>query len=259
MSNGIRKSHNELYVLSIGVMLAGMILFQFGFFDWERLGKNLVNINRFLTEALPPDGSVLPKAGVALWETLQMAFAGTLIGFFISIFLGAAGAKNLNSLCIRATARMASGFLRAIPPLLYAVFFVIIMGLGPLAGTFSIGLYTAGILSKIYAELFESTDPEILEAVRGTGATMPLLVRYVVLPENANAILLQLLFMFEYNIRASSILGFVGAGGLGFQMYVYLQTMEYPKVSAFLILILSLVLLMDVVGRMVRRKYLLAK
>jgi len=105
--------------------------------------------------------------------------------------------------------------IRTIPVLLWAIVFVILVGLGPLAGTFGIAAYTVGYLAKIYADLFEGADPEIIEAVQSTGASKLQLVRFVIIPESANAILAQVLFMLEYNIRASSVLGFVGAGGLG--------------------------------------------
>src|SRR4030095_4655921 len=126
-----------------------------------------------------------------------------------------------------------------------------------LAGTFGIAAYTIGYLAKIYSDLFEGTDPEVLEAVGSTGASKLQLVRFVFLPEGANAILTQLLFMLEYNIRASSILGFVGAGGLGFVMQVYLQTLEYRRLASVLLLILVVVLTMDGLSAWIRKRFLL--
>jgi len=246
-------------------MIAGLIaalffwtLADLGFFDWEKISRGLPNLIRFSREAFPPDMNIFPAAGNALLETVQMAFAGTLLGFFVSFPLAVLGARNLVSRRWVYMARVITGWIRTIPPLLWAIVFVIIVGLGPLAGTLSLALYTAGYLPKLYGEFFESADPEVLEAVKGAGASMPFLVRFVILPESANVLLSQLLFMFEYNIRASSILGFVGAGGIGFQIYGYLQTMEYQKLTAVLILIFAIVLLMDYLGGLIRRRYLLA-
>jgi len=127
---------------------------------------------------------------------------------------------------------------RTIPVLLWAILFVILVGLGPLAGTLGIAVYTVGYLAKIYAELFEGTDPEVLEG--------------------ANVLLSQLLFMLEYNIRASSVLGFVGAGGIGFVMQVYLQTLDYQRLATLLLLILAVVLVMDGISGWLRKHFLLA-
>ena len=145
---------------------------------------------------------------------------------------------------------------RTVPSLLWGVLFVILVGLGPLAGTLALAFYTSGYLAKLFAEFFEGTDPEVVEAVRGLGASKAQLARFVLWPESANAVLSQLLFLMEYNVRASAILGFVGAGGIGFYMQVYLQTLEYRRLATLLLLILGMVVLMDLSSAWVRRRYL---
>ena len=132
------------------------------------------------------------------------------------------------------------------------------VGLGPLAGTFALAFYTVGYLAKLYAEFFEGVDPEIIEAARGVGANRLHLARFVIWPESANSVLSQLLFMFEYNIRASAILGFVGAGGIGFYMQAYLNTLAYQRLATLLLMILALVLAMDLLSTWVRKRYLLS-
>jgi len=154
-------------------------------------------------------------------------------------------------------ARLIAAAIRTVPVLLWAIVFVILVGLGPLAGTFGIAAYTVGYLAKIYADLFEGTDPEIIEAVRSTGASKLQLVRYVILPETANAILAQVLFMLAHNIRASSILGFVGAGGLGFVVQIYLQNLDYRRLATVLLLVLVIVLIMDGISAWLRKRFLL--
>ncbi len=253
----MKKNLSGIIYFLIGLLFI-FTLARFGFFRTDQLARGLSNLIQFSSSAFPPDFKAVSTVGEALLETVEMAFAGTLLGFLISFPLAILGSRNLFSPAIVGSARVIAGFLRTIPPLLWAVVFVIIVGLGPQAGTLSIAFYTVGYLTKLYSELFEGTDPEVLEAVKGVGATKPYLVRFAVIPEGANAILSQLLFMFEYNIRASSILGFVGAGGIGFQIYVYLQTMEYQKLTAVLILILGIVLVMDYLGGFLRRRYLLA-
>jgi phosphonate transport system permease protein len=249
--------HRALLV-AVGVTaLLGLVLNELGFFDSDRLIRGLRNLRILTSDMIPPDFAVLPVASRALWETILMSFAGTMLGFLVSLPISVMGARNLfPPLCSR-FARFVAAAIRTIPVLLWAIIFVILFGLGPLAGTFGIAAYTIGYLAKIYADFFEGTDPEILEAVGSTGASKLHLVRFVFLPEGANAILTQLLFMLEYNIRASSILGFVGAGGLGFVMQVYLQTLEYQRLASVLLLILLVVLVMDGISAWIRKRFLL--
>jgi phosphonate transport system permease protein len=242
--------------LVIAVVL-GFVLNEIGFFDAGRLLRGLHNLGILSSEMIPPDFAVLPIAGRALWETILMSFAGTILGFLAALPISIIGTRNLFSTVFSGCARFLAATIRTIPVLLWAIIFVILFGLGPLAGTFGIAAYTVGYLAKIYADLFEGTDPEILEAVGSTGASKLHLVRFVFLPEGANAILAQLLFMLEYNIRASSILGFVGAGGLGFVMQVYLQTLEYRRLASVLLLILVVVLAMDGLSAWIRKRFLL--
>ncbi|HEY3301976.1 MAG TPA: phosphonate ABC transporter, permease protein PhnE [Candidatus Binatia bacterium] len=247
----------NLLVSSVLIFLLGIVLADFGFFDGARMLRGLRNLGILTSEMIPPDASVLPVAGMALWETVQMSFAGTLLGFLASLPLSVLGTRHLFSPIISGAARFVAATIRTIPVLLWAIIFVILVGLGPLAGTLGIGAYTVGYLAKIYADLFEGTDPEVIEAVQSTGASKLHLVRFVFLPEGANAILTQLLFMLEYNVRASSILGFVGAGGIGFVMQVYLQTLEYRRLATVLLLILLVVLTMDGLSAWLRRRFLL--
>ena len=118
-------------------------------------------------------------------------------------------------------------------------------------------MYTIGYLAKLYAEFFDGVDPEVLEAVSGTGASRLQLARFVLWPEAANSVISQLLFMVEYNIRASSILGLVGAGGIGFYIQIYIQTLQYQRLMTVLILLLITVLAMDFISAWIRRRYIL--
>jgi phosphonate transport system permease protein len=234
------------------------VLLHLGLFDRERLARGLRNLGILGSELFPPDIAVLPTAGAALWETVEMSFAGTLLGFLASLPLSILGTRRLFSTWISSFARFVAAGIRTIPVLLWAIIFVIVLGLGPLAGTFGIAAYTVGYLAKIYADLFEGTDPEIMEAVQSTGASKLQLVRFVIIPEAANAVLAQVLFMLEYNIRASSILGFVGAGGLGFIIQIYLQNLDYRRLATVLLLVLVIVLIMDGVSAWLRKHFLLS-
>jgi len=243
--------------LTTGVFLLA-VLAHLGFFDMERLTRGFRNLGIIGAELVPPDFAILPAVGAALWETVEMSFAGTLLGFLASLPLSICSTRRLFSSWTSGFARFIAAGIRTIPVLLWAIIFVILLGLGPLAGTFGIAAYTVGYLAKIYADLFEGTDPEIMEAVQSTGASKLQLVRFVILPEAANAVLAQVLFMLEYNIRASSVLGFVGAGGLGFVIQIYLQSLDYRRLATVLLLVLVIVLAMDAISAWARKRFLLS-
>lgn len=244
--------------LSLGALaLLVWLLHGMGFFEAGQLIHGALNLARFIREMFPPDVGILPAIGGALIETLQMAFAGTMLGFLLSFPLGVLGSRTLFPAGVVATVRFLVAAIRTVPSLLWAVLMVIVVGLGPRAGTMALAFYTVGYLAKLYAELFEGIDPEILEAMRGVGAKRRHLIRFVLWPENANAILSQLLFMLEYNVRASTVLGLVGAGGIGFYMQIYLSTMAYSRLTTVLLAVLLLVLAMDAVSAWIRRRYLL--
>lgn len=235
------------------IMLA--FLADLGFFDLDRLSRGLKNVSVLAEDSVPPDTGVLDQAMGALWETIKMAVAGTLLGFFVALPLGLLGTSSLWPWTVVGPVHLAVAVMRTIPSLVWAILFVIVVGLGPLAGTLGIAVYTLGYLAKLYSEFFEGVDPEVLEAVSGTGATRLQLARFVLWPEAANSVISQLLFMVEYNIRASSILGFVGAGGIGFYVQVYVQTLQYQRLLTVLILLLAVVLALDVFSAWVRRRY----
>jgi phosphonate transport system permease protein len=143
---------------------------------------------------------------------------------------------------------------RTVPSLLWAVVFVAAFGLGPAAGALGIAAYTTGYLGKLFREAFDGVDAEVIEAVRSVGCTRLQLARYALLPEASNHLLSQLLFAFEYNVRASSILGFVGAGGIGFYMLGYLQLLQYRNLATALLVTLALVLVIDGLSGWARRR-----
>jgi phosphonate transport system permease protein len=140
---------------------------------------------------------------------------------------------------------MLIGAIRTIPSLLWGVVFVIAYGLGPEAGALGVAFYTIGFLGKLFYEAFESVDSEVVEAVEATGTNRVQLISFAVLPESANALISHLLFMFEYNVRASAIMGFVGAGGIGFYILGYLQLLQYENLMMALVLTFAVVMAID--------------
>jgi phosphonate transport system permease protein len=244
------------FVALLLVLLLLAALGNFGLLDGERLTRGAQNIGILVGDMFPPDTSVLPTLTEAMLETLQIAFAGTMLGFIAALPLALATSERLVHPTVAVAVKFLLAFVRTVPSLLWALIFVVAVGLGPGAGTLGVALYSVGYLGKILSETFEGVDPEVVEAVRGVGGGPLQLVRYALLPEAANSVLAQLLFMFDYNVRASSVLGFVGAGGIGFYMVGYLQVLQYSRLITALLVTLAVVVVIDQLSAVVRRRFL---
>ncbi len=197
--------------------------------------------------------------GTALWsmiETIQMAFIGTVVGISIALPLSMLAARNLNSKWVYVPIRAILAATRTFPSLLWAILFVIMVGLGPFAGILAIIMYTVGFIAKLQYESIEAIDSDPVEAVSSIGISKSQLIRHVVLPESAPHLLSQMLYMFDYNVRQTSILGLVGAGGIGFYIINYIKFFEYGKAAIFMLVVLITVLIIDWISVKIRDKYI---
>ncbi len=228
-------------------------------FDPVKFVQGAPNIGVLVTEMVQLDSRLLSVAFWSMLETLQMAFLGTVIGAAISIPLSLLAARNLNSKFVYAPVRAILAGIRTFPSILWALFFIIVVGLGPFAGILAIIMYTIGFMSKLQYESIEAIDPDPVEVVGAIGASKTQLVRYVVLPESAPHLLSQLLYMFEYNVRQTSILGIVGAGGIGFYIIEYIKFFQYGKAMVFMLVVLATVLIIDWISMKIRDRYIVKR
>ncbi|MBI3090050.1 MAG: phosphonate ABC transporter, permease protein PhnE [Candidatus Tectomicrobia bacterium] len=228
----------------------------------------------YLLDLYPPD---LTSATVrsALWgsiETLAISLMGTLLAVLIALLMvggasralttsgvlftmpGAGRGRRLTLLGLSLLARGILNILRAIPELIWALIFILAVGLGPFAGVLALGVHTGGVLGKLYAETVESLDPQPLEALQATGAGKVAIFLYGMLPQAAPHFLAYGLYRWEVNIRAAAILGFVGAGGLGKQMYVSLSLFHHHQLLTQLLALFVLVTFVDAVSTWLRRR-----
>ncbi|MCS6768822.1 MAG: phosphonate ABC transporter, permease protein PhnE [Candidatus Caldarchaeum sp.] len=243
----------SLFLLIVAFFLSAS---QLGLTDLTRLGRGVENLRGLSSEMFPPDLSAFGDALTALAETVQIAFVGTVIGFVFSLPVSALALRNIFPPWVTSTVRWLLGIVRTVPVLFWAVVFVIAVGLGPLAGTLAVAVYSFGYLSKLFYEAFEAVDAEVIDALKVTGVSRLVLVRHAVFSESMNTIVSQLLFMFEYNIRSSAVLGFVGAGGVGFLMVSYIESLSYSSLTTVLVFTLATVLAIDFLSGYVRRRFL---
>ena len=195
---------------------------------------------------LVPDWTALPQIWGPLVETIQIAYVGTILGTLIAlplIFLASANtAIDPVSMWI---ARTVLTVLRSIPDLLWAGLFVPIFGLGALPGTLALTFFTIGVLAKLGSETVEAADPGPLEALRAAGAGRNRTIVFAVVPQVAATMTSYVLYSFEINVRASVVIGFVGAGGIGQLLLRYLNFFDYPGVATLIVVIFVVVLLID--------------
>jgi phosphonate transport system permease protein len=210
----------------------------------------------FILENIVDNLKYVPAALWAMLETLQMAFIGTVIGVVIALPFSMLAARNLNNKFVYAPIRALLAAVRTFPSILWAILFVIMVGLGPFAGVLAIIMYTVGFVTKLQYESIETIDSDPMDAVNSIGVSKFQLIRYVVIPESASHLLGQILYMFDYNVRQTSILGIVGAGGIGFFIIQYIKFFEYGKAAVFMMVVLITVLVIDWASVKIRDKYI---
>ncbi len=226
--------------------------------SFELLGQKFVDgLPRLAGAAammVPPKGwHHLPEWLWALAETVAMAFLGTLIGALAAVPLGFACARNtLTIRIIQFGFRRFADSLRSLDHLIWAIVFVRAVGLGPLAGIMAIAIVDAGTLAKLYSEAIENIDRKPLDGVRSTGASGVETIRWALLPQVFPNMLASALYMWESNTRSATILGIVGAGGIGYQLSDRLRVYDWGEASTIILLILGAVYVIDFVSARLR-------
>lgn len=224
----------------------------FGFND---LWGSAVNFVRFFGRFYPPDWRALPEIWTPLIQTLQMAWLGTVFGVILGLpwVVWASRNTTLNGPFMW-FARSLMTVLRSIPDLLYAAVFVAILAFGPLPGVVALTVFTMSILAKLGSEYIEAIDPGPLEALKATGANGTHVVVFGVVPQVAANMISFILYIFEVNVRASTVLGYVGAGGIGQLLRLYISDFDYPAIAVLLIIVFAVVLVIDGVSAFVRSR-----
>lgn len=192
---------------------------------------------------------------VLLLETVLIAFMATVLGVFGGFILSFPAARNLapNGWILWLCRRYLE-IARTVPELVFALIFVFCFGVGPLAGVLAIGLHTAGSLGKLYSEANENIDMRPLDGVKAAGGSWFDMIRYGAVPQVLPNVLSYTLLRFEINVRASSIIGYVGAGGLGQEFRTAMSYQEYTDLSALFVIILVTVTVIDRLSEMLRHR-----
>jgi phosphonate transport system permease protein len=182
-----------------------------------------------------------------LGETILISYVGTLIGAVFAFALNFFAAQNTSPApWLRFVIRRLLEFARTVPGIVFALIFVIAFGLGPMAGVLAIAIHSTGALGKQFSEIVENADMKPVEGVRSTGASWTSCMRFAVLPQVAAGYASYALLRFEINVREASVMGFVGAGGIGQELVVAIRKFYYSDVSAILVTIIVTVFVIDI-------------
>ncbi len=226
-----------------------------GLFDARRLIDGIPSLFIIFSEGFPPNFSDWQRWLMPLLDTLAMSVAGTALAMLLALPLGVLAARNTTP--HPAVYHLVRGFLnlfRSVPELIMGILFVAAVGFGVLPGTLALALHSIGMVGKFVAEAIEHADHDVIDAIRATGASPLQVISHGVIPQVIPQVCDVTLYRWEYNFRASTVMGMVGAGGIGFELMSSLRLMNYDEVSALLLLILLMVTMVDKLGAWLRHR-----
>ncbi len=208
-----------------------------------------------ISRMLPPDFSNFNNLLYAMFETIEIAFLGTFIAIVLSIPLGLFSARNLApNYFVYIFSKTIIIFFRAIPEFIIAMILVIAIGFGAIPGVLALGLHTMGFLAKFYAEDIEHINKGPIDALKSSGATKSQIISFGVIPQILPSFVANNLYILDRNIRMATMLGIVGAGGIGYELQSSFRMFEYERVSAIIILIFLTIFLIDHLSSFIRSK-----
>jgi phosphonate transport system permease protein len=257
-----RTRGQRALLVTVAFGLVGFVMFCLVRFDVTaaRIVKGLDRFGQIAGALFPPTaGEAFWDLAKAMLESVGMAFLGTLIAAVIAVPLGFLGARNVLSVrLLRFPIRRSFDFLRGVDSLVWALVYVRAVGLGPLAGVLAIATTDIGILAKLFAEAIENVDRKPVDGVRAAGGNAVTTVRFGILPQVLPVMLSHVLYMLESNTRSATILGIIGAGGIGFALSDRIRAHRWEEVGFIVIMITIVVALIDALSHVLRTRVIRA-
>jgi phosphonate transport system permease protein len=225
-------------------------------YRWPQLFSDAGNMATYAAGFLKPDFKEWRYYLQEMATTIQIALWGTFLAAVLAVPFGILSARNVAPWYIVQPVRRLMDACRSIHELVFAVLFVVAVGLGPFAGAMALFVHTTGILAKLFSEAVEATDFRPVEAIRATGASRIQEVVFGIVPQVMPLWMSYALYRFESNVRAATVLGVIGAGGIGQVLFEAIRGFYYPQASAMLIIMLVTVSLLDLLSQQVRKLFL---
>ncbi|MEG4023954.1 phosphonate ABC transporter, permease protein PhnE [Microcoleus sp. S13C4] len=251
-------SKNYGWIKNLGIAAGLIVIYGWALrgleIDAATLASSWPYMIDFISRLWPPNLEIIDVAIKALIETVQMSLWGTTIGAVISVPVAICSAHNIAPTWLQWLANLLQNAVRSVPSIVLGLLFVAATGLGAPAGTLALGIYTIGYLAKFYQEAIESVEARSIESLQVAGASWLQVAQYGIFPQVLPLGLGYTLWMFEYNIRAASVLGVVGAGGIGFELVNYIRSFEYNKATTMMLVLLVVVTVIDVISSKWRQR-----
>lgn len=228
-------------------------------FDPGILVRNSGQLQRVVTAFLHPNTADLKDILPLTLETLYIAVLGTFIGTVLAIPLSFLAARNLMRRNLPGTAvyfvvRLLMSVIRSTPTLFWGIFWVIVVGIGPYPGVLAVSTFTIGLISKLFSEAIETVDWGQVDALTATGANPIQVVIHAVVPQVTPYMIANVLYSFEVNVHSSTVLGIVGAGGIGLLLNQYIGLLLYPDLAMLLIVVILMTTIIDYSSAAIRRR-----
>ena len=218
------------------------------------LFRDAGNMSQFTREFFPPDFSDWRAYLDDMWTTVAIAIWGTVLAIVCAIPLGLLCASNMAPVWVVQPVRRLMDACRAINEMVFAMLFIVAVGLGPFAGALALWVHTTGVLAKLFAEAVEASDPRPVDGVRATGARSIDEIVYGVLPQVLPLWVSYALYRFEANVRSATVVGMVGAGGIGVSLYEAIRSFNYAQTAAIMLVIIVFVVCIDVGSAALRKR-----
>jgi phosphonate transport system permease protein len=238
------------------IVIAALLVFSWGPVEMSKVSLLVTdwrNMAEFSSGFLQPDFRDWRIHLQQMVETVQMGVWGTALAVIIGIPFAIFSSSNVCPQWVVQPVRRLMDASRAINEIVFALLFVVAVGLGPLAGVLALALHNVGIISKLFSEAVEAIDPRPVEGIRSTGASRLQEVIFGIIPQVAPLWSSYTLYRFETNVRSATVLGIVGAGGIGQSLYENIRSFQYSQTAAIIIIVVATVMLIDMISARIRK------
>ena len=250
---GWRRSGIQVGLVFLAVLFCAWLT---DLLDVQRMSDGIPAIGVLLTEMFPPDFTEVESWVRPMIDTIAMSIAGTALSIVLSLPLGVLAARNTTpNPTVYRIARGVLNIFRSIPELIMGIVFVAAVGFGALPGVLALGLHSIGMVGKFFSEAIEHSHEAPLEAARATGANQIQVITHGILPQVMPQFADVAMYRWEYNFRASTVMGMVGAGGIGLELMASLRLMQYNECFAILLIILVMVTIVDALSAVLRKRF----
>jgi phosphonate transport system permease protein len=239
------------------------ILFGLLVWGWEAAEMNPMmlftdssNMTEFASDFFPPDFTDIDYYIDEMIITMHIALWGTILAIILAIPLGLMSAENIAPMWLCQPTRRLMDAARAINEMVFAMLFVVAVGLGPFAGVLALFIHTTGVLAKLFSEAVEAIDPRPVEGVRATGATVLEEIFYGVIPQVMPLWISYSLYRFESNVRSATVVGMVGAGGIGVILWESMRGFQFQQTCAVMLVIILCVTAIDLASQQLRKAFM---